>query len=106
MEEFSNGSAGWAMLFEILSQWAWFSMSTRNFIGSSKNSAHPFLDCNGYRVQQLRGIVVYLLHVNTAFCVTHLYTNEIYARDERHAKILVSWSSFIRGVIIQMKPMK
>ena len=33
----------------------------------------------------------------------------IYARDERHAINLVSWIEvliFIRGVIIQMKPMK
>ena len=28
----------------ILSQWAWFSMSTRNFIGSGQNSAHPLLE--------------------------------------------------------------
>ena len=38
-----------------------------------------------------------------------LYTNETYARDEQHAMILVSWIEtliFIRGVIIQMKPIK
>ena len=28
----------------VLSQWACFSMSTRNFIGSGQNSAHPLLD--------------------------------------------------------------
>ena len=28
----------------ILSQWAWFGMSTRNFIGSGQNSTHPLLD--------------------------------------------------------------
>ena len=27
----------------ILSQWAWFSVSTRSFIGSDQNSAHPLL---------------------------------------------------------------
>ena len=29
------------------SQWAWFSMSTGNFIGFGQNSAHPLLDRNG-----------------------------------------------------------
>ena len=84
-------------------------MSTRNFIGSAKNSAHPLLDCDGHRVQQLRRVVVYLMPMNTAYPVMHLYANGIYAHDERHARILVSWietSIFIRGVIIQMKPMK
>ena len=41
--------------------------------------------------------------------MTHLYTNGIDASDEGHAMILVSWIEifiFIRGVIIQMKPMK
>ena len=41
--------------------------------------------------------------------VTHLYANEIYACDKRHAMNLVSWIEtfiFIRVVIIQMKPMK
>ena len=28
----------------FLSQWAWFSMSTRNLIGSGQNSAHPLPD--------------------------------------------------------------
>ena len=49
------------------------------------------------------------MHVNTAYRVTHLYANRIYARDEHHAMNLVSWIEtfiFIRGVIIQMKPMK
>ena len=39
----------------------------------------------------------------------HLYANEIYACDECQAINLVSWIEtfiFIRGVIIQMKPMK
>ena len=37
------------------------------------------------------------------YCVTHLYANKIYVRDERHAMILVSWIEtfiFMRGVII------
>ena len=34
---------------------------------------------------------LYLTCVNTAYRVTHLYANEIYARDERYAMILVSW---------------
>ena len=49
------------------------------------------------------------MHVNTAYCVMHRYTNRIYTRDGCHAKILVSWIEtfiFKRGVIIQMKPMK
>ena len=85
-------------------------MSTGNFIGSGQNSAHPLLDRDGYRVQQSQGgIVAYLTRVNTAYRVTHLYANEIYARDERHAIILISWikiSIFITGVIIKMKSMK
>ena len=32
---------------KILSQWVWFSMSTRNFISSIPNSAHPLWDHNG-----------------------------------------------------------
>ena len=28
----------------VLSQWAWFSMSTRNLIGYGQNSVHPLLD--------------------------------------------------------------
>ena len=49
------------------------------------------------------------MRVKTTYCVTHLYVNKIYARDERHAMILVSWIEtfiFTRDVIIQMKPMK
>ena len=84
-------------------------MSTRNFIGCAKNSAHPLPDRDGYRVQQLRGVVAYLVCVNTAYLVTHLYANGIYARFERHAMILFSLIEtfiFIRGIIIQMKPIK
>ena len=76
---------------DILNQWAWFSMSTRNLIGSAKYSAHPLLDRDGYRIQQLRGVVAYLLHMNTVYRLTHLYANGISARDESHAMILVSW---------------
>ena len=39
----------------------------------------------------------------------HLLANGIYAHDERYATNLISWIEtiiFIRGVIIQMKPMK
>ena len=84
-------------------------MSTRNFIGSGQNSAHPLLDRDGWRVQQLPGVVVNLTRANTAYRVTHLYANGIYVRDERHPMILVSWIEtfiFIWDVIIQMKPMK
>ena len=52
---------------------------------------------------------LYLIRVNTAYYVTHLYANGIYARDERHVMILVSWIEtfiFKKGVVIQMKPMK
>ena len=31
-------------LIWIVSQWAWFSMSSRNFIGSNQSSTHPLLD--------------------------------------------------------------
>ena len=61
------------------------------------------------QVACVRWVVAYLTHVNTTYHVTHLYANEFYARDERHAMILVSWIEtfiFIRGVIIQMKSMK
>ena len=54
-------------------------------------------------------MVAYLTHVITAYRVIHLYSNEIYARDERHAMNLGSWIEtfiFIRGVIMQMKSMK
>ena len=47
--------------------------------------------------------------MNTAYRVMLLYANGIYTRDKRHAMILVSWIEtfiFIRGVIIQMTPMK
>ena len=47
------------------------------------------------------------MRVKTAYRVTHLYANEIYARDKCHAMILDSWIEafiFTRGVIIQMKP--
>ena len=94
---------------DILSQWACFSLSTRSFIGSVQNSAHPLPERGGLRLQQLRGVVAYLTRVNTAYSVTHLYANEIYARDECHAMILVSWIEtfiFMSDVIIQMKPMK
>ena len=74
----------------FLNQWAWFSMSTRNFIGFGQNSVHPLLDRDGWRIQQLRGVVVYLTCVDTAYRETHLYANEIYVRDERNAMILVS----------------
>ena len=54
-------------------------------------------------------VVAYLPHIHTTYHMTRLYANGINARDERHAKILVSWVKtfiFIRGVIIQMMPMK
>ena len=49
------------------------------------------------------------MRVNTTYCVTHLYANGIYAYAKCHALILVSWIEtfiFMKGVIIQMKPMK
>ena len=84
-------------------------MSTRNFIGSGQNSAHPLLDDRGKRVQRLRKVVAYLIRVNTECRMTHLFTNRICTCDERHVMILVSWIEtfiFIRGVIIQMMLMK
>ena len=46
-----------------------------------------------------------LLHVNTTYCVSHLYATEFtrLISDKRHAMILVSWIetlTFIRDVII------
>ena len=38
---FISGIHGSIFVFRIISQWVWFSMSTRNFIGSAENSAHP-----------------------------------------------------------------
>ena len=41
--------------------------------------------------------------------VSHLYANKIYVCDDRNLMILVSWIEtfiFIRGVIIQMTPVK
>ena len=55
-------------------------MPTRNFIGSTKNSSHPLLDRDEYRVQQLRGVAAYLMRVNTAYRVTHLYTGDLHIR--------------------------
>ena len=92
------------ILIEILSQWAWFSMSTRNFIDSGQNSAHPLL----YDRWIARSAITYLRCTNTVYRVKRLYANRIYERDERHAIILVSWIEtfiFMRGVIIQV-PMK
>ena len=60
-------------------------------------------------MQQLRRVVAYLTRVNTVYRVTHLYADRIYARDECHVMVFFSWIEtiiFIRGVIIQMKPMK
>ena len=40
------------------------------------------------------------MRVNTAYRVTYLYANGIYACDERHTMILVSWTDayiFVRG---------
>ena len=57
--------------------------------------------------RSVREVVAYLTLVNTAYRVTHMYTNGIYARDERHEmKLFLGLKHFIRGVIIQMKPMK
>ena len=61
------------------------------------------------RIQQLHRVVAYLTCGNTAYHMTLLYANWIYVRGERHTMILVSWIEtfiFIRGVIIQMMPMK
>ena len=80
-----------------------------NFIGSGQNFAHPLLDRDGQRIQQLCRVIACLTRVNTAYRTTHLYANEIYGRDERHAMNLVSWIEtfiVIRSVIIHMKPMK
>ena len=49
------------------------------------------------------------MRVNNAYRVAHFYANGIYAREKRHAMNLVTWIEtfiFIRGEIIQMKPMK
>ena len=51
-------------------------------------------------------VIAYLTRVNIAYRVTHLYANEISARDGRHSKILVSWIEtfiFMMGVIIHAR---
>ena len=63
-------------------------MSTRNFIGFGQNSAHSLRAIDA----EIVGYVAYLIRVNTANRVTRLHANGIYARDERHAMILVSWT--------------
>ena len=80
-------------------------MSTRNLIGSGPNSTHPLL---GKRWIAL-SVFAYLVQVKTAYRVTRLYANEIYACEESHAMILISWIEtfvFVRDVIIQMMPKK
>ena len=55
-------------------------------------------------IQQFRGVVAYLTRLNTAYRLTHLYANGIYAHDERHAINWVAWIKtfiFIRSVIIK-----
>ena len=50
------------------------------------------------------GVVAYLTPVNTAYRVTHLYANGIYARDEHHAMNLVFWIEtfiFIRVLLFK-----
>ena len=74
---------------QILSQWAWFSMSTRNFIGSGQNSAHPLLDDRWIaRSAITRGSCV-LNAREHAYSVMRLVANGIYARDERSTMIVV-----------------
>ena len=96
--------------FYILSQWVWFSLSTRSFIGSDQK-LRPSITIMWWiaRSAITLAVVAYLTRVNTTYRVTHLYANGIYARDELHAMNLVSWIEtfiFIWGVIVQMKPMK
>ena len=50
--EHANIPLAYTLYFEvtlnhILSQWAWFSMSTKTFIGSDQNFAHPLLHRGG-----------------------------------------------------------
>ena len=98
----------------ILSQWAWFSPSPRNFIGFGQSSTHPlqndrwtmdstFSNCRVW------GGIAYFMCVNTAHHITRQYTNEIYASDEHHAMLLGFWFEtfvLIRGEFIQMTLMK
>ena len=47
MQVLRNGTVVLVDFSQSLSQWAWFSMPTRNFIGSGQNSADPLLDNTG-----------------------------------------------------------
>ena len=89
---------------KILNQWAWFSMSTKNFIGSCQNSTHSLLDDRlKARSAMTQGSCVFNSRAHRVPRDSS-YANGIYARDERHAMILVPWIEtfifIIRGVII------
>ena len=43
-------------LKSILIQWAWFSLSTGNFIGSGQNSAHSLLDDRWIACSAIMGV--------------------------------------------------
>ena len=77
-------------------------MSTRNFIGSDQNSAHPSLDDRWItHIQQSRRVVAYLTRMHRETC---LNANRIYMHDECHSMNLVSWIEIhisIWSVIIQ-----
>ena len=93
----------------ILSQWAWFRMSTRNFIGFGQSSAHPLQDDRWIaRSAITRGSCVFNAREHCVSRYASLRKGN-YARDERHAMILGFWIEtfiFIRGVFIQMTLMK
>ena len=79
-------------------------MSTRNFISSGQNFAHPLQDDRWIaHSTKLCGVVLDLMHVNTTYQVTLLYANGIHMCDIRHAVTFVSWIEtfiFIRGGVI------
>ena len=54
----------------------------------------PLLDDRWIVRSAIPGVVTYLTRVYIAYCVTHLYANKNYARDERHVMILF-WFLFV-----------
>ena len=104
---FIRSCMSWQLYYyKILTQWVWFSMSRRNFIGSGQNSAHPLLDN--------RWIARSAITQGSLMCVNAVYSvmslrkrNSCKWRMPRND--LVSWIEaliFIMGRIIQMAQMK
>ena len=74
-------------IFNILIQWAWFSMSTRNLIGFGQNQANYYQTIDGQPILRQRIACAMKAHVknalklrdNTAHRMPRLYANALYA---------------------------